>query len=125
MTVAIVIVVSFLAFVVLFTLAAVHGTRVAGQVMGTRIKNLHEAAESILDTEQIPAQWLEAPPADSGHCAQWQQRQVRRAVRKLGRLQTYMERTPSISDVESREYILAELERIGTQWQRGDLNLPH
>lgn len=110
----------FLAFVAFFTLAAVQGTRRAGRIMGTRVHALHQAAESILDTERIPALWLAAPPAAPARRPPWQRRQRRRALRKLGRLRAYMRSTPSIADIETREYILAELERIGEQWRTRD-----
>lgn len=110
----------FLAFVAFFTLAAVQGTRRAGRIMGTRVNALHQAAESILDTERIPALWLAAPPVAPARRPPWQRRQRRRALRKLGRLRAYMRSTPSIADVETREYILAELERIGEQWRTRD-----
>ncbi len=109
----------FLVFIVLFTLAAVHGTRMAGRVMGERINAMHQAAESILETEQIPAAWLEPMPLDRRRHARWAQRQQRRAVRRLRRVRTYMERTPCIADVESREYIVTELDRIRDQWRVG------
>lgn len=113
----------FLAFVAFFTLAAVQGTRRAGRIMGTRVHALHQAAESILATERIPSLWLAAPPAAPPRRRQWQRRQRRRALRKLGRLRAYMRSTPSIADVETREYVLAELERIGEQWRTRDWSL--
>ncbi len=107
----------FLVFVILFTLAAIRGTRMAGRVMGERINALHQAAESILETEQIPAEWLEPLPADNRRMERWAQRQQRRAVRRIRKVRTYMERTPCIVDVESREYVLTELDRIRDQWR--------
>lgn len=118
---ALVFLAGFLAFVVLFTLAAVQGTRLAGRIMGERINALHQAADIILQTECIPAAWLEALPRDRRE--QWQRRQKRRALRRLGKLRTYMQDTPSISDVASREYILAELDRIRARWQASDPDL--
>lgn len=106
----------FLAFVVLFTLAALHGTRIAGRMMGKRVNALHQAAESILETGDIPAAWLEPAPSDAQRRTRWAQRQQRRAVRRLRKVRVYMERTPSISDVESREYIATELDRIRERW---------
>ncbi len=106
-------VLGFLIFIVVFTLAAVHGTRLAGRVMGTRVNALHQEIETILETERIPEAWLDPRPAND-------QRQLRRALRRLRKTRAYIERTPSISDVESREYILSELDRIRDQWQVGE-----
>ncbi len=110
----------FLIFIVLFTLAAIQGTRMAGRVMGERINALHQAAESILETERIPDAWLEPPPADTRRRERWAQRQQRRAVRRVRKVRTYMERTPCIADVESREYVLTELDRIRDQWRTSE-----
>ena len=106
-------VLGFLIFIVVFTLAAVHGTRLAGRVMGARVNALHQEIETILETERIPEAWLDPRPAND-------QRQLRRALRRLRKTRAYIERTPSISDVESREYILSELDRIRDQWQVGE-----
>ena len=111
-------VLGFLIFIVVFTLAAVHGTRLAGRVMGARVNALHHAIETILETEQIPEAWLDPRPA-ADH--RWTQKQQRRALRRLRKVRAYIERTPSISDVESREYILSELDRIRDQWRAGEL----
>jgi len=112
--------VGFLVFVVLFTLAAVQGTRTAGRVMGERINALHRAAEIILDTERIPAAWLEPAPTAPDRVRRWELRQKRRAVRRIRKLRTYMQRTPCISDVESREFLMTELDRIRDQWRASD-----
>lgn len=114
-------VLGFLIFIVVFTLAAVHGTRLAGRVMGKRVNALHHALETILETEQIPEAWLEPRRADDHRAAQ---RQLRRALRRLRKIRAYIERTPSISDIESREYILLELDRIRDQWRVGELFPP-
>ncbi len=110
-------VLGFLIFIVVFTLAAVHGTRLAGRVMGARVNALHQEIETILETERIPEAWLDPRPAND-------QRQLRRALRRLRKTRAYIERTPSISDVESREYILSELDRIRDQWLAGELFPP-
>ena len=110
-------VLGFLIFIVVFTLAAVHGTRLAGRVMGERVNALHHTIETILETERIPEAWLDPHPANDRRAAQ---RQLRRALRRLRKTRAYIERTPSISDVESREYILSELDRIRDQWQSGE-----
>ncbi len=114
-------VLGFLIFIVVFTLAAVHGTRLAGRVMGERVNALHHTIETILETEQIPEAWLDPGPANDRRAAQ---RQLRRALRRLRKARAYIERTPSISDVESREYILSELDRIRDQWRAGELFPP-
>ena len=114
-------VLGFLLFIVVFTLAAVHGTRLAGRIMGERVNALHHAIETILETERIPESWLEPRPADDRRSMQ---RQQRRALRRLHQTRKYIERTPSISDVESREYILLELDRIRDQWLAGELFPP-
>ena len=114
-------VLGFLIFIVVFTLAAVHGTRLAGRVMGARVNALHHAIETILETEQIPEAWLDSRRTGDRRSAQ---RQQRRALRRLHQTRRYIERTPSISDVESREYILSELDRIGDQWRAGESGLP-
>ena len=114
-------VLGFLLFIVVFTLAAVHGTRLAGRIMGERVNALHHAIETILETERIPEAWLEPRPADDRRSMQ---RQQRRALRRLHQARKYIERTPSISDVESREYILSELDRIRDQWLAGELFPP-
>ncbi len=108
--------IGFLVFVALFTLAAVQGTRMAGRAMGERINAMHRAAEVILDTERIPAEWLEHAPAAPDRLRRWELRQKRRAIRRIRKLHTYMQRTPCISDVESREFLMAELDRIRGQW---------
>ena len=110
-------VLGFLIFIVVFTLAAVHGTRLAGRVMGARVNALHQEIETILETERIPEAWLDPRPAND-------RRQLRRALRRLRKTRAYIERTPSISDVESREYILSELDRIRDQWLAGELFPP-
>ena len=110
-------VLGFLIFIVVFTLAAVHGTRLAGRVMGARVNALHQEIETILETERIPEAWLDPRPAND-------RRQLRRALRRLHKTRAYIERTPSISDVESREYILSELDRIRDQWLAGELFPP-
>ncbi len=110
-------VLGFLIFIVVFTLAAVHGTRLAGRVMGARVNALHQEIETILETERIPEAWLDPHPAND-------RRQLRRALRRLRKTRAYIERTPSISDVESREYILSELDRIRDQWLAGKLFPP-
>ncbi|MCY3659569.1 MAG: hypothetical protein OXG36_11195 [Caldilineaceae bacterium] len=114
-------VLGFLIFIVVFTLAAVHGTRLAGRIMGERVNALHHAIETILETERIPEAWLDPRPANDRRAAQ---RQLRRALRRLRKTRAYIERTPSISDVESREYILSELDRIRDQWLAGELFPP-
>lgn len=114
-------VLGFLLFIVVFTLAAVHGTRLAGRVMGARVNALHHAIETILETEQIPEAWLDSHPT-ADH--RWTRKQQRRALRRLRKVRAYIERTPSISDVESREYILSELDRIRDQWRAGELFPP-
>ena len=114
-------VLGFLIFIIVFTLAAVHGTRLAGRVMGARVNALHQAIETILETERIPNAWLDPRP-DNDH--RWAPRQQRRALRRLRKVRAYIERTPSISDVESREYILSELDRIRDLWQAGELFPP-
>ncbi len=112
--------VGFLVFVVLFTLAAVHAVRLAGRVLGDRINTMHLAAETIIGTEQIPLEWLERAPAEPSRRGRWKERQKRRAVRRIRKLRTYMQRTPCISDVESREYLMIELDRIRRQWLTSD-----
>ena len=114
-------VLGFLIFIVVFTLAAVHGTRLAGRVMGARVNALHQEIETILETERIPETWLDPRPANDCRAAQ---RQLRRALRRLRKTRAYIERTPSISDVESREYILSELDRIRDQWRTGKAKPP-
>ena len=116
-------VLGFLVFIVLFTLAAVQGTRIAGRVMGERINALHQAAELILETERIPDEWLEPLPSDTDRVRRWEQRQQRRAVRRIRKVRTYMQRTPCISDVESREHVMMELDRIRDQWRGCDSGL--
>ena len=111
----------FLIFIIVFTLAAVHGTRLAGRVMGTRVNALHQEIETILETERIPEAWLDPRPDDD---PRWAPRQQRRALRRLRKTRAYIERTPSISDIESREYILSELDRIRDQWRAGELFPP-
>ena len=110
-------VLGFLIFIIVFTLAAVHGTRLAGRVMGARVNALHQEIETILETERIPEAWLDPRPVDD---RRWARRQQRRALRRLRKVRAYIERTPSISDVESREYILSELDRIRDLWQTGE-----
>lgn len=114
-------VLGFLLFIVVFTLAAVHGTRLAGRVMGERVNALHHTIETILETERIPEAWLDPRPANDRRAAQ---RQLRRALRRLRKTRAYIERTPSISDVESREYILSELDRIRDQWRAEEAEPP-
>lgn len=111
----------FFIFVILFTLAARYGTEYVGRILGEKINALHQDAETILNTEQIPVTWLEPAPPDPAKHPAWARRQKRRALKKLKKLQSYMQNTPSISDVESREYVLAELSRIREQWISSDL----
>ena len=114
-------VLGFLIFIIVFTLAAVHGTRLAGRVMGERVNALHHAIETILETERIPEAWLDPRRAGDHRSVQ---RQRRRALRRLRQARKYIERTPSIADVESREYILSELDRIRDQWLAGEAEPP-
>jgi hypothetical protein len=112
----------FFVFVILFTLAVRYGTAYVGRILGARINTLHRDAEFILDTEMIPTTWLEPPPANSARRPAWERRQKQRALKKLKQLHAYMRNTPSISDIESREYILAEFGRIRKKWVETDLD---
>ena len=111
---------SFLVLIVLFTLAARYGTVVAGRILGQRVYDTHHAAEHILDTRTIPVEWLQPEPPGADGDAAWQQRQRGRAIRRLRKLRSYMQHTPSIQDVETREYVLAELARVEGEWRQRD-----
>lgn len=120
MSVALAVALYFLIFVILFTLAARYGTAYVGRILGEKINALHQDAEYILDTEQIPPTWLEPAPTNPAKHPAWKRRQKRRALKKLKKLQSYMQNTPSIADIESREYVLAEFSRIREQWREDD-----
>ena len=122
MPVALVVALYFFIFVILFTLAVRYGTAYVGCVMGEKINASHHDAEYILETERIPATWLEPPPVDPTKRLAWEQRQKRRALKKLKHLQAYMQNTPSIADVESREIVLGDLAAIRAQWQERALD---
>ncbi len=121
LSVALTVALFFFIFVTLFTLAVRYGTAYVGRILGERINALHRNAESILDSDRIPATWLEPIPSDPAKRPAWERRQKRRALKKLKKLQSYMQNTPSISDIESREYVLAELSRIREKWVESDL----
>lgn len=112
---------SFLVVIVLFTLAARYGTVYAGRILGARVYAIHHAVEHILEAESIPPEWIEPAPHDPSRQQRWEQRQKRRVLRKLRKLCSYLETTPSVSDVETREYVLGELRRIEQVWIRSDL----
>ena len=117
---ALFIIVAFLGFIVLFTLAVRYGAVFAGNLMGRRVYAMHRAMEYILDTEKIPQEWLEPAPQEPTQIAEWQQRQRQNALARLGKLQTYAENTPAFEDAESRLYVLDELARIREQWASFD-----
>lgn len=120
-SVALTVALFFFLFVILFTLAVRYGSTYIGRVLGERINALHHDAESILDTALIPTTWLEPLPKDPARYPAWERRQKRRVLKKLQKLQSYMQNTPSISDIESREVVLEELSRIREQWLERDL----
>jgi hypothetical protein len=110
----------FLGFIVLLTLAIRYGVMVAGKMMGRQVNASHRAMEHILNTEKIPPEWLEPAPADPAQAVQWQQRQRHNALERLRKLQSYAETTPAFEDAESRMYVLDELTRIREQWANLD-----
>jgi len=110
------VILAFLAFVILFTLAVRYGAVFAGRIMGRKVYATHHAMETILDTEKIPPEWLEPAPHEPAQAAQWQERQKRRALEKLQELRKYAENTPAFEDRESREFVLSELARIQDAW---------
>ena len=120
-TVIIIIVISFFVFIILFTLAARYGTMYAGRILGTKINATHRALEYILDTDMIPREWIGAAPGEPSKVDAWKRRQKRKAIKRLKQLRSYVENTPSISDLESREYVLSELRRIEEKWIQGDI----
>lgn len=120
MPVALVVALYFFIFVILFTLAVRYGTAYVGRRLGEKINALHHDAEYILDTGRIPPAWLTPPPADPAKRPAWERRQKRRALKKLKHLKSYMQNTPSIADVESREVVLFELDSIQQQWMQSD-----
>ncbi len=116
-----VIVVAFLILVVLFTFAAWYGTKRAGEVLGRKVNAAHHAAEYILDTAKVPPEWVEVEYQPHIPNPKWERRQKRKAIRKLKKLRSYLERTPCFTDVGSRELVLAELQRVERLWLQGDL----
>lgn len=123
LAVALTVALFFFLFVILFTLAVRYGTAYVGRVLGEKIHALHQDAEYILETERIPPAWLEPAPSEPAKRSAWERRQKRRALKKLKKLQSYMQNTPSIADIESREVVLTEFSRIRTQWQDGELSV--
>lgn len=121
-SVALTVALFFFLFVILFTLAVRYGTAYVGRILGEKINTLHHDAEYILDTECIPPTWLELPPPEPAKHPAWEKRQKRRALQKLKKLQAYMQNTPSIADIESREVVLAELAQIHAKWQEREIN---
>jgi hypothetical protein len=113
--------VAFLVLVVLFTFAAWYGTKRAGEILGRKVNAAHHAAEYILDTAKVPPEWVKAEYQLHSPNPRWERQQKRKAIRKLRKLRSYLERTPCFTDVGSREWVLAELQFIERQWRQGEL----
>ena len=107
----------FLLFIGLFALGARYGTQYAGKILGDRINRVHHAVEYVLEHEKIPPEWRPDNGPPPGREQRWERRQKRRALRRLGKLITYLQGTPTFTDVESREYVVGEINRIRTLWQ--------
>ena len=115
-----IVILAFLVFISMFALAARFGTKFAGRILGDKINGLHRAAEHILDTGEVPPEWQDARPhkPGGGESAETPTPITRANVRRLSKLIRYMQRSPVFADIESREYVLAELERVRRTWQQ-------
>jgi hypothetical protein len=108
---------AFIIFIVLFALAARYGAKYSGRILGAKIDEIHRAAEHILETEKAPPSWLRERDPSSLISERSLHIEKRNSLRRLKKMVKYMQRTPTFTDVESREFVISELQRIRELWE--------
>jgi hypothetical protein len=109
-------IIAFLVFVALFTLLFRFTTRTVGNRVGRFVNARHRAAESILDSTQVPEDWVE----EAVRKGRSGERARRFFLRRLRVLRRYFERSPLVDGEDTRRILLEALDEARDAWAQAD-----
>ena len=116
----------FIVVVVLFTLGVKLAVNYMGKIVSRLITRQHKAAESITDTGKVPPEWVAELEKRYGPVKMAAQDDARikvrdkikgQAIKKLSKLMEYFEKSPFVSDRETRRILKQQLKQTMTDWQ--------
>ena len=123
--------ISFIAFVALFVLGLRWGVVIIGKVLGRVVYDRHRNAEYIINTGQVPEQWIgpyfkkmdEARTKDGvdeterdRRIASLDRKAKRNSIKRIDDLLRYFSRAPVFADDHSRRVLMEQLESAKAQW---------
>ena len=123
--------ISFIAFIALFVLGLRWGVVIIGKVLGRVVYDRHRNAEHIINTGQVPEQWIgpyfkkmdEARTKDGvdeterdRRIASLDRKAKRNSIKRIDDLLRYFSRAPVFADDHSRRVLMEQLESAKAQW---------
>ena len=123
--------ISFIAFIALFVLGLRWGVVIIGKVLGRVVYDRHRNAEYIINTGQVPEQWIgpyfkkmdEARTKDGvgeterdRRIASLDRKAKRNSIKRIDDLLRYFSRAPVFADDHSRRVLMEQLESAKAQW---------
>ena len=123
--------ISFIAFIALFVLGLRWGVVIIGKVLGRVVYDRHRNAEHIINTGQVPDQWIgpyfkkmdEARKKDGVDETERERRITvldrkakRNSIKRIDDLLRYFSRAPVFADDHSRRVLMEQLEAAKAQW---------
>lgn len=115
------VIVIFLAFVILLTLLVKGFAMLMGRLAGAGVRQIHESAEYIIATGEIPRDWLQGEARRVGWLRQMRRADPRQQIAgRMDRLITHFERSPLVEDEPTRQLLLSQLRAAHQRWMDAD-----
>jgi len=111
---------SFIGFVVFFTLTLRLSLVLMGRITGKQVDEKHRAAEIIIKTHKVPRSWIrkfEKRIFSTKNTPAMQRQAKSTLLKKLDQLMEYFKRSPLVKDKETRKILLEELQRVRNLWE--------
>ena len=115
------VIVIFLAFVILLTLLVKGFAMLMGRFAGSGVRQIHESAEYIIATGEIPRDWLHGEARGVRWLRRMRQADPRQQITgRMDRLITHFESSPLVADEPTRELLLSQLRAAHDRWMDGN-----
>ena len=122
----------FFVFIVLFTFGVYRGTKVMGKIVGNIAKKNHGAAETMVEEQRVPEEWiadlrekiLEAGQLPTGHGLKNRlaKKMRRRVLKRIKGIKGYFTNAPVFESPEAKEIVFSAIGQQENRWETEDID---
>ena len=122
----------FFVFIVLFTFGVYRGTKVMGKIVGNIAKKNHGAAETMVEEQRVPEEWIAELrekiltagqlPMEHRLKKRLAKKMRRRVLKRIKGIKGYFSNAPVFESPEAKEIVFAAIEEQENRWESEEID---